>query len=107
MAEAKIFNKICPDIILANSRIAKLNTLALYEINSIITKNGVIAVGAPFGKKILKNFNPWILNPVILIWIKALTEKKKVKIIELVIVKENGTKPSKLEKKIIKKIKYI
>ena len=33
--------------------------------------------------------------------------KKKVKIIELVIVKENGTKPSKLEKKIIKKIKYI
>lgn len=51
---ANIFNKIWPDIILAKSLIAKLNTLALKEINSIITKNGAIKMGAPWGKKISK-----------------------------------------------------
>jgi hypothetical protein len=58
IADVKIFNKMCPDIIFANKRIAKLKIRALYEINSIITKNGTIGKGAPLGKKILKNFKP-------------------------------------------------
>jgi len=51
----KIFNKACPLIMLAKSRILKLNTLAIYEINSIGTKIGAIKIGTPLGKNMLAN----------------------------------------------------
>jgi len=86
VAVAKIFNKIWPDIMFAKRRIARLKTLALYEINSIITKNGAIATGAPLGKNKLKNFKPCKRNPVKIIFTKDVIDKKNVKIIELVIV---------------------
>lgn len=47
---AKIFIKVWPDIILANSRVDKLTTRAQYESNSTIDKNGDIGSGAPGGK---------------------------------------------------------
>lgn len=50
----KINNNVCPDIKLANNHIAKLNALAIYDINSITIKNGNINSGAA-GIKILKN----------------------------------------------------
>jgi hypothetical protein len=47
-------NRVCPDIKLAKSRIAKLKALAIYDINSIIIKKGNIKIGAD-GTKIFKN----------------------------------------------------
>jgi hypothetical protein len=51
---AKIFNKVCPDIKLAKSRIDKLKTRKTYETNSISTSKGAKATGAPGGKNKLK-----------------------------------------------------
>ena len=53
--EIKIFNKMCPDNIFANNRIAKLKTLEIYEIYSIKIKNGTITSGTPSGKNKTKN----------------------------------------------------
>ena len=50
MNEIKIFNKICPDNIFANNRIARLKILEIYEIYSIIIKKGTIISGTPSGK---------------------------------------------------------
>jgi hypothetical protein len=106
-AVAKIFNNICPDIIFAKSRIAKLNTLALNEINSIKIIKGTISKGVPVGKKVLKNFNLFTLKLKSTTFIKLLIEKKKVNIIELVNVKLKGIKPVIFEVKKSKKIKKI
>jgi len=48
--EIKIFNKMWPDNIFANSLIAKLNILEIYETYSIKIKNGIIIRGTPSGK---------------------------------------------------------
>jgi hypothetical protein len=53
--EIKIFNKMCPDNIFANNRIARLKTLEIYEIYSIKIKNGTITSGTPSGKNKTKN----------------------------------------------------
>jgi hypothetical protein len=55
---------------LANKRILKLNTFAIYETNSIIIKNGAIANGTPLGKNKLVIFHLCLNNPIILIPIK-------------------------------------
>lgn len=77
---AKIFNRVCPDIIFANNRIAKLKTRAIYEINSIIIKYGATIKGAPVGKNNPKNFNPCFRTPIILIAKKVEKDNVKVKI---------------------------
>ena len=48
--EIKIFNNVCPDIIFANRRIDKLNTLAIYDTISINIKIKEILFGIPAGK---------------------------------------------------------
>lgn len=65
---AKICNKVWPDIKLANNRIDKLNARDTYEITSTINKIGINALGIPFGINKLKNANfcknkPNIVNP--------------------------------------------
>jgi hypothetical protein len=54
MNTIKIFKSICPESILANNRIAKLKILEIYEIYSIRISKGIIKIGTPEGKKILK-----------------------------------------------------
>lgn len=66
----KIFNNACPAIILANKRILKLKTLAIYDKNSIKTKNGIITIGILLGKKILKLFHLFWKIKIIFIPIK-------------------------------------
>jgi len=66
----KIFNKAWPLIMLANSRILKLNTRAIYEINSIGTKIGAMKIGTPLGKNILANSHLRSTIAIILIPIK-------------------------------------
>lgn len=75
---AKIFNNVCPAIILANNRIAKLNTQALYDIISTMINNGAIIVGAPDGRNNVKKFNLCIRNPVIVNPIKTPADNVKV-----------------------------
>jgi len=65
---------------------AKLNTLALKEINSIIIKKGKIKIGEPGGKNAPKNLTLWSINPDKIITIKEEIDKKNVTITELVIV---------------------
>ena len=84
---AKIFKRLCPDIIFANNRIARLRTLAKNEINSITTKNGATTIGTPGGKK-----NPTTLAlcskiAKIVTPKKNWKDKKKVRTTELVSVK--------------------
>ena len=76
-----IFNKACPDVILANKRIDKVNTLIKYDITSIVTSRGIIKIGTPFGKKIEKNLNPCFRIPIMLIPTKIDSAKLNVKII--------------------------
>ena len=75
---AKIFNKQCPDIILANNRKAKLTTRNEYDTNSIITSKGANAIGAPDGKNSENKCKPCVLNPIILIAKKAVNDKPNV-----------------------------
>lgn len=84
---AIIFSNVCPDIILANNRIDKLNTLAIYDINSINMKKGASWIGAPLGKKKPKNWSLCILNAIILIPIKSVNANPNVTNMWLVIVK--------------------
>jgi len=51
----RINSRVCPDIKFANNHIDKLKALAIYDINSIIIKNGSITAGAE-GTNIFKNF---------------------------------------------------
>ena len=53
----KIFNRICPDIIFANKRNAKLKMREIYEIYSIKIRPGIITVGIPSGKNKTKYFS--------------------------------------------------
>ena len=53
---AIIFNNVCPDVILANSRIDNVNTLTMYDRNSIVINSGTINNGTPLGKNNAKNF---------------------------------------------------
>lgn len=105
---AKIFNKQWPDIMFANNRKAKLITLKLYETNSIITKSGAKAIGAPDGKKSESKWKPWVLIPIILIAKKANNDKPNVTTIWLVTVKLYGIIPNILQNnmnvKIVKSI---
>ena len=75
-----IFNKICPDIIFANKRIAKLKIREMYETYSIKIRNGIIKIGTPSGKNKTKYFSLWKQIPIILFAIKKDSEKYKVKI---------------------------
>lgn len=45
----KIFNKVCPAIILANNRMDKLKIREKYEINSTAAINGAKIKGEPVG----------------------------------------------------------
>jgi hypothetical protein len=83
---AIIFNKACPDIILANNRIAKLNSRAIYEISSIITSAGAIKIGVPSGKNNFKKLFRCNIKPDILMPIKSIHDSSKVKTSELVFV---------------------
>lgn len=82
----KIFNKICPDIIFANKRIAKLKILEKYETYSIIIISGIKGVGTPSGKNKIKYFSLWKEKAIKLLPRKKESEKKTVKIKWLVIV---------------------
>lgn len=84
---AKILSSPWPDIILANKRIAKLKTLAIYEINSITTKKSEIKNGTPLGKKIEKSVQRCTTAPIIVIPKKKDIEINRVIAAELVTVK--------------------
>ncbi len=77
----KIFNRICPDIIFANKRNAKLKIREIYEIYSIKIRPGIITVGIPSGKNKTKYFSLWKQIPIKLLPIKKASEKYKVRII--------------------------
>jgi hypothetical protein len=77
----KILSKVCPDIRLANKRIAKLKTRKTYETHSIATSKGANAKGAPGGKNKLKKCRPFFKIP------KALIPKKMANAIEKVTIK--------------------
>jgi hypothetical protein len=92
---------------LANNRIDKLKTLAIYEIISITTKKGAIINGAPFGKNKEKKAKPWAKNPIKFKPKKLIYANIKVTAKWLVIVNANGINPIKFDNKtnnIIKKI---
>ena len=55
---AIIFSRVWPEVILANSRIAKVNTFTIYERNSIVIRSGTIINGTLRGKKREKKFIP-------------------------------------------------
>jgi hypothetical protein len=76
----KIFNKIWPDIIFANSLSAKLKILEIYETYSIKIKKGIIMIGIPSGKNKTKYFSRWKHIPIKLLPIKKANEKYNVSI---------------------------
>ena len=84
---AKIFKRVWPAIMFAKSRIDKLNTRAIYEIKSIHTIHGAIAVGVPGGRNSAKKEILWMKIPKIFKPIKDPSAKEKVIIKELVRVK--------------------
>lgn len=93
---AIIFNKVWPDIILANNRIAKLKTRAIYESNSIGTRRGANIKCTPLGKKKPNTWTLCFLTAIIFIPINKVSAKLKVIKIWLVTVKLYGIKPIKL-----------
>ncbi len=82
-----IFKRACPDIMLANKRIAKLKILDIYEINSMIMRNRPMASGVPLGRNMLKKLLPVFWNPMKFILMKIPKVSVKIKIKELVTVK--------------------
>jgi hypothetical protein len=98
--EISILINICPESILANSLIAKLNTLIMYEITSINIRNGAIKPGTPEGKNPAKKVNPCSLAPIITTPPKKVSDKKNGRISMLVTVYAKGTIPIKFETKI-------
>ena len=71
---------MCPDIILANKRIAKLKILEKYDTYSIIIIRGISATGTPSGKNKIKYFSLWKQKAIKLFPIKKANEKKTVRI---------------------------
>ena len=67
---AKTFIIVCPAIIFAKRRTAKLRGLERYEINSIGTNSGSKNTGNPCGANLPRNFGPCITNP------KTVTNRK-------------------------------
>lgn len=90
-----IFNRAWPDIILAKSRILKLNTFAKQDTISITIRKGAIPKGTPEGKNKFVIFHFCSTNPMILIPVKCIKAKKKVITNELVTVKEYGINPTR------------
>lgn len=76
----KIFNKIWPDIIFANNRIAKLKIREIYDTYSIKIRKGIMGIGTPSGKNNTKYFSRWKQIPIKLLPIKKANEKYKVRI---------------------------
>jgi hypothetical protein len=58
-------------------------------------RNGIIASGAPEGKKMLFSSHPCRLTPTMLTPMKCSNEIKRVTIKELVTVKEYGRRPTR------------
>jgi hypothetical protein len=83
---------------LANRRILKLKTLAIYEINSISTKTGAIPIGVPLGRNKFWISQRCCVTPIKFIPIKCVDAKKNVITKELVAVKEYGIKPVRFAK---------
>ena len=83
----KIFNKAWPAIILANNRILKLKTFAMYDTSSIKTKNGEINRGTPLGRNMLKKCHPFLYQAIIFNPIKCVAARKNVTTKLLVSVK--------------------
>jgi hypothetical protein len=77
---AKIFNKVCPDIKLANKRTDKLNTRNVYDTNSIKTSKGAKPIGAPGGKNKLSKCLPCFKIPNMFIPKKIANAVQKVTI---------------------------
>jgi hypothetical protein len=75
----KIFNKMWPDIIFANNRIAKLKIREIYDTYSIKIKKGIIETGTPSGKNKTKYFSRWKQIPIKLFPIKNANEKYRVR----------------------------
>lgn len=84
---AKIFSNVCPDMRLAKSRIDKLNTRKIYEINSMSTSKGARAKGAPGGKNKLRKCLRCFNIPIMFIAEKIANAVVKVTIKWLVTVK--------------------
>lgn len=78
---AMIFNKVCPEVILANNRIDKVNTFTIYDKNSIVIIKGTITKGTPLGKNKAKKFIPCLRSPIIFIPINIDRDKLNVNII--------------------------
>lgn len=93
---AKIANNKCPAVILAANRTPKENALAVYDINSTITKNGAKYIGLPLGKKVEKNNDLYLTSDINKHPKNIDTLKPKVICIKAVGVKVYGIIPIKL-----------
>jgi hypothetical protein len=89
----KIFNKVWPDIILANNRIAKLKTRVMYEIISIKIMNGIIRKGVPDGRNKKTNLSLYKQTAIILKAMKKINAKVKVTLKWLITLKLYGNIP--------------
>ena len=76
----RIFNNICPEIILAPNLNPKETLRARYEINSISTKRGNNANGQPAGTNNEKKCSPCFWKPSIVAPKTIVKLKEKVKI---------------------------
>ena len=72
---------------LAINRRPRLAALAIYEINSMITKSGTKAKGLPAGIKYEKKCNLWVLSPKIVTPVQIVKLKPMATMAEEVIVK--------------------
>jgi hypothetical protein len=94
---------MCPERILAKSRIARLKPLITYETNSITIRKGAIGAGTPEGKKPAKKTSLYFLTVIKNTPPKKVTDKKNGSTSKLVTAYENGSMPTKLDNKINKK----
>jgi hypothetical protein len=92
---AIIFNSVCPDIIFAKSRIARLKTLVMYDTSSIGINNGASARLTPLGRKNPKKCSPCSRIAIIFIPVNSIKAKLNVTNRWLVIVKLYGIIPIK------------
>lgn len=70
---AKIANRRCPAVILAANRTPRVIAFVQYEISSIGTIRGAIAIGVPAGINIEKKLDLCFNNPSIVHPIQILT----------------------------------
>lgn len=97
MDEDRVYGRACPAIILAKSRIDKLNVLRLYDIISITRISGSSNIGTPFGINSRYTYN------LLLYIVRNKKARLNVSAIENVMiicpvnVKPNGTRPYELE----------